>query len=338
MQPAKSLERTYQRDLAVPRVSKSEFVAFHARYVAQRQPVIITDLFKGQAVETLADPDQVRQKIGSTQVNITRNYVQHSLDFMKSMLAGRPGGPAISMRSSTIQDYLELVREQPSTPWILTECPAPPDIPAMVDLRCLGISNILCGYPDPGEPRNSSAYSLLFIANPGNASDLHTDWDGRDVVLYQVFGRKRVTLFPPEAAPRLLPVIVFGTIRLNGMEPKTREEFVRFAGGWDDVLQPGEAVYMPAFYWHHFEYIDVALSFNFRHHGLVNPDAVYLMKYAHRDMYLQNLLAATLQEDKSSLVEPHLRSLREFVEQSSLPARQKFREATARVRKAFQQV
>jgi lysine-specific demethylase 8 len=268
-------------------------------------------------------------------VRITRRQVRHTLDVMRRLLAGQAGRPANQTRASTVQQYLDLVREDPTTDWILTECPAPEAVMGMVDLRPLGIERVVPGYGDPATPDPATGHSLMFIANPGNASDLHTDWDGRDVLLYQVFGRKRVTLFPPDSASQLLPISVFGTVKLHGMPAEARREFVHYARGWDDILEPGEAVFMPAFYWHHLEYIDLALSFSFRFGGLQQPDARFLLRHAHRDMHLQNILAASLLPETADRAAPLLSRLRQTVQSPQPSARAKYRAVMEGMRQAY---
>lgn len=326
------------RNITLERVSISDLNGFRTKYAERRQPVIITDLFKGEPIEELGTLEATRRRLAQYPVKITCNYVQNSIQLMKRLLSGRTGGAPIRSRSATVGEYLDLVDNDPQTPWILTEFPAPPEVIAPVNLARLGITKIVSGHGNQFEPDYSAAHSLMFIANPGNASDLHTDWDGRDVILYQVFGKKRVTLFPPESAPRLLPITVFGTVKLNGMPPDAREDFVRYAKGWDDLLCPGEAVYMPAFYWHHFEYIETALSFNFRYGGLRNRDALFLLKHAHRDMYLQNILACSLDQEKAARAEPVLRHLRDVVERRYKSARQKYLEVTRHLRSGYEEL
>src|SRR5258708_35700848 len=89
----------------------------------------------------------------------------------------------------------------------------------------------------------------MFMANRGNASDLHTDWDGRDVLLYQLFGRKRVVLFPPDAAPKLHPIDIFSTLPLSEMDDLERRPLITHAGGVEHLLMPGHAICMTRVWW-----------------------------------------------------------------------------------------
>ena len=55
----------------------------------------------------------------------------------------------------------------------------------------------------PRSTATSTWSSAIFLANAGNVGHLHFDGDQRDVILHQVYGRKRVVLFPPAAAKHL---------------------------------------------------------------------------------------------------------------------------------------
>lgn len=311
--------------LRLARIPASDTATFRTEYLMKRKPVVLTGLFKNQPLEQLHGLQEARQSLNQDTLGITENYVESSLDFIKGFLAGRLGSPESPRKTTTVGEYLDLVARDSHTRWIGTEYPAPEHIVQEVDLRSFGIDKVVPGYGNAFRPEHSTAHSLMFIANPGNASDLHTDWDGRDVFLYQVFGRKRVTLFAPASAPLLLPINQFGTVRLKGMPEQARDEFVKFANGWDDVLEPGEAVFMPAFYWHHLEYMDLALSFNFRFGGLTHPDALFLLEHAHRDMYLQNLLARSLEEIRKEQTLKALGELRKAVSAPYKSAREKYK-------------
>ena len=98
----------------------------------------------------------------------------------------------------SLRDYVDFSRSNPSTRLCCTEY----DTPARV-LTSFELPDI-CRVNGAGEeilglPRKYGDFDLvtaIFLANEGNVGHLHFDGDQRDVLLYQVYGRKRVVLVP----------------------------------------------------------------------------------------------------------------------------------------------
>src|SRR5262249_17916538 len=144
-----------------------------------------------------------------------------------------------------IAEYLDLAVAD--SRYIVTEQATAPALVAGVDLSALGVRSIVSGGAPPyGEVPPRVAHSVMFGAGQGNASDLDTDGDGLDVLLYQAFGRKRVCVFPPGAGPLLHPVGGYGTVRLAEMTDAERAAFLSYAGGAEAELGPGDTIFMPA--------------------------------------------------------------------------------------------
>ncbi len=280
----------------ISRITRAGLGDFATTYQGRQQPVVITDLFDGQPIRALDSLAAIRTLLGDEPVRMRPNYIETSRRSLLDFLRGRPVNIAGESREGTMNDFLELAAREPAKNWIVTESPTSPAILKDLDLSIIGVNDTVSGYGNPGQVPPTTANAMTFLANAGNASDLHTDWDGRDVLLYQAVGRKRVTLFPPGAAPRLLPIEIFSTVQLNGMPEAQRAAFVQSLGGYDFVLELGETVFMPAFFWHHLEYIDQGMSFNFRFGGSSDAQVMHLLTHYHRDMYTQNLWAAFVRE------------------------------------------
>ena len=262
--------------------------------VCLSRPAVVTDLFSGQPIEQITDLRQARQSIGDMKVSMSLNYIDGHLERIRCYLQGNPMPRKLGKTAGKFVDYLDLVTREPETRSVVSEEPTPQDLLKDIDLGFLGIDKIISGNPAPyAEVPPTTAYSLIFAANRGNSSDLHADGDGRDVLLYQGFGRKRVILFPVESTPHLHPIANFSTVRIAGMSDNERRAFMDYAGGVEYTLQPGEAVFMPALVWHHFDYLDPALSVIFRFGGLSDPNAKALLHCVHLDQFVQSILAGT---------------------------------------------
>jgi hypothetical protein len=281
-------------DHKIDRIDISEFQLLRDVYAAQRLPVILTNVFRDQPISLIRNLQQVKTTIGNEKIKIKQNYIKSISQEIRALNTGR-WGKTPPEKTVSVDEYLDLLDRDPRTAWQATEVPSPQSILEQLNLGELGLSGCRAGYCDRSSMPADHACSLMFFASAGNASDLHSDWDGRDVLLYQAVGRKRVSLFKPRAASLLHPIQIYGTVKLHGWEEISRSRFVEYADGWDDILSPGEAVFMPAFYWHHLEYLDTGLSFSFRFGGISNAEHVTILKEAHADMHLQRVMAATLE-------------------------------------------
>jgi hypothetical protein len=106
----------------------------------------------------------------------------------------------------------------------------------------------------------------LWFGPAGNISPLH--YDNSNNMLAQVSGRKRVTLFSPRQLYRLYPHSIYTRIphlsRLNIEQPDF-EKYPRFrkARAFEGILEPGEILFIPVFWWHQVQSLSMAISVNF---------------------------------------------------------------------------
>src|SRR5262245_16071313 len=109
-------------------------------------------------------------------------------------------------------EYLDLVRKEPQTRQVVTEYDTPATLFGLFETPSL------CR-PEGGP---SEILSNIFMANQGNIAHLHFDQDHRQVLLVQVFGRKRVILFHPRAARRLQPVNNYSAFCLESLQDEDK--------------------------------------------------------------------------------------------------------------------
>ncbi|PRQ06954.1 cupin-like domain-containing protein [Enhygromyxa salina] len=149
----------------------------------------------------------------------------------------------------------------------------------------------------PGKTDDADAIVVYaYVAGADQSSDLHFDRDGRHVFNVQLIGRKRFVLFSPHAGPLLSPIMQFSGIRAREWSPSQRRDFLAYAGGCEVVLEPGWALYMPPFYWHHIDYLDAAAGLGFR----VRPPDPGLQRVLDRlpaNYLLQTIAAELLARD-----------------------------------------
>lgn len=323
----------------IERLPLSEAHRFREHYLARRQPVIITGLFPEHRLADIRTLASARERLGDLELTASPNYMDMHLGNIGDFISGRGVRLAPQQHTQRLADYLAQATSPAGTTWIITENPTPASLLEGMDLRPLGLEEVVAGYGNPQtRPESHKAYSLTFVGSPGNASDLHTDWDGRDVLLYQVFGSKRATLFPPQAAAALLPIDIYSMVRLRGMPEPRRNSFVQSLGGVDLVLEPGEALFTPAFWWHHLEYVDTGMSISFRFGGPEDEDVRFLIHHLHRDRYTQNLLATLMDPEQARAHRGAVNELLTAYRGSHPSARAKYRALRALASRLHQEI
>ncbi|HEY6786856.1 MAG TPA: cupin-like domain-containing protein [Trebonia sp.] len=277
---------------AIERVTAQAFFGLIPDLCARCRPVIITDLFAESALGQVNDVNGALELLGPERVTYRTRYIDVHADRVWRHIRGArmiqgPGG-----HEGTFAEYLDLALGD--SRYIVTEQATPRKLLADIDLSALGVHTVIGGSPNPYAPVAADvAYSPMFVAGPGNASDLHSDGDGRDVLLYQGFGRKRLCVFPASAGSLLHPVAGYSTVRLAEMTNAERAAFLDYAGGVEAVMEPGETVFMPAYVWHHLDYLETSLSVGFRFGGVADPLAQELIRRVHLDQHTQRIIAGT---------------------------------------------
>ncbi|XP_012588605.1 PREDICTED: HSPB1-associated protein 1 isoform X2 [Condylura cristata] len=123
-------------------------------------------------------------------------------------------------------------------------------------------------WSDFGFPGRNGRESTLWIGSLGAHTPCHLDSYGCNLV-FQVQGRKRWHLFPPEDTPLLYPTripyeesSVFSKVNVANPDLKRFPQF-RKARRHTVTLYPGQVLFVPRHWWHYVESIDpVTVSVN----------------------------------------------------------------------------
>ena len=164
-------------------------------------------------------------------------------------------------------------------------------------------------------PRDAYHSSVLRIASPGTA--LWTHYDTHDNLLAQVRGGKTVTLWAPDAEPFLY--VEGSSSRVDDIDAPDLKRFPRFGEvsdkRWVAPLGPGEALYIPALWFHHVlshpespESGDMSIAVNVFWRCLPEQEHDAGDLYGNKDppaARLASELAARAGEAISHLPEPH---------------------------------
>ena len=110
---------------------------------------------------------------------------------------------------------------------------------------------------------------MLFVGGEGSVTHMHFDIDLSHILHTQFAGRKRVLLFPFEEQYKLYrkPWEVLSLADYtNYYEKFDYDNFpaVKYAKGYEVILEHGDTLFMPMGYWHHMEYIDAGFAMSLR--------------------------------------------------------------------------
>lgn len=253
---------------------------FEHDYMHSVTPVVIADLFRDNRIRNINTPQRVSAQWGDVRIPVQNEYLKTYEAFTqgKSKLEDKDAS-LDDMTTMTLDEYFRYIHEQPGEKKMCIEFATPQPI------RESYIIPELC-YPRPGE--SNTLVQQCFVGNRGNVANIHFDKAGHHGLLYQVFGRKRFILFPHAAGKKLLPLTQTSGWKLQNFSEQERREFLQFTGGYEVVLAAGEAVYVPALYWHYADYIEDSMAVRLRFR---RPDYITtLLNHLFPDLYTQGIL------------------------------------------------
>jgi hypothetical protein len=309
---------------AIERVTEAEFLRRLPELRATGHPVIISGLFRDSALASTATLAGARELLSAERMAFSERYVDQHLDRVRRYVRGVPMPHEKVKRRGTMGEFFDLAAEDGG--YYIAEQPTPEKLLADIDLSALGVRSMSSGNADPYEAiAPDVAHSAIFVAGPQSAADAHSDGDGRDVLLYQCFGRKRVCLIPAGAGPVLHPIAVFGTVRLGAMTDAERAALLDYTGGLEAILEPGEAVFMPAFIWHHLDYLELSMSVNFRFGGIEDALGQELIRRVPINQYTQRIIVGTRDPGTAEYCRAAAREVLAIAARSYPSARAKYR-------------
>ncbi len=246
----------------VPRLEAPDADTFWKCFVLTQQPAIFSGLFQDQPIAALRSRASVRARLGEMRLQFKGEYVEHFLD----QVHGRAGDPRLGQTLS-FAEYCDHVDRYPETAGWMGQEQVPEQLMALFEVPPH------CRAAQGGPDRKLLIHT--FIGHPGKSASLHIDTDYKQVLIYELYGRKRVYLIPSASCLPLRTAGFISRLDLALLSERERVETVTRLGGWCATLHPGECLFLPFSLYHHFAYLDDAMSINIRfgrnrYHDLFN--------------------------------------------------------------------
>lgn len=229
----------------VERRSKLSRRKFRDDYYARNQPVVLSDVCDHWPARSRWTPAYLAEVLGSAEVEV---------------MTGREADAEYELNSHEHRTRLpfdEYVAKVTATEWsndcylvannqlLATEPAAPLWAEFALDRR----------YLVPDERHN---HTFLWFGPAGTITPLHHDV--MNVLFHQVVGRKRFILLSPLDTPLVSNSVgVYSEVDPKAPDLKRHPRYAR-ARPFQVTLEPGEALFIPAGWWHHVEALDLAIS------------------------------------------------------------------------------
>ena len=230
--------------LSIPRIENITPDDFQALYMGPHRPVVIKDLASSWPAIRKWTPEFLKQKYGDLQVKVyNASFAQPGKHYVSSL------------RKMPFKEYLHLVTTSSK------------------DLRIFAF-DILREAPELKEdimfPSIANGFSkrfvFMFFGCKSSVTPMHYDIDMSHLFHTVIYGKKRVVLFPYEDSNNLYQH-PFNTRSYVDVDNPDFDKYPRLrnATGYQEILYPGETLFIPSGYWHHIVYEEGGYAVSMRH-------------------------------------------------------------------------
>ena len=224
---------------------------FKKNYYNKMKPVVITGLAKDWPAYEKWNWDYFKEIVGNVKVGLYNNVKSD---------AYTPINTADDYK--TFGEYIDMIKEGPAA-WRIFLFNIFEHAPQITkDFS----------YPEHLMKGFVKKYPMLFTGGKTSITHMHFDIDLSHILHTQFLGRKRVLLFPNEEQHKLyrkpfevLSLADFSNYYENkGLPDYKKFPALKFAEGYEVILEHGDTLFMPAGYWHHMEYLDSGFAMSLR--------------------------------------------------------------------------
>jgi hypothetical protein len=235
-------------------VDKVEFISpedFKNNYYLPKKPLVITGLAKQWPAYNKWTWDYFKDIVGNKKVGLYNNIKSD---------AYTPINTADDYK--TFGEYVDMIKQGPAG-WRIFLFNIFDHAPQLIQ-DFTWPEDLMKGYV--------KKYPMLFTGGQTSITHMHFDIDLSHILHTQFAGRKKVLLFRHEEQHKLyrkpfevLSLADFSNYNQGSGNPDY-EKFpaLKYASGYELVLEHGDTLFMPAGYWHHMEYLDSGFAMSLR--------------------------------------------------------------------------
>jgi hypothetical protein len=235
-------------------VDKVEFISpedFKNNYYLPKKPLVITGLAKQWPAYSKWTWDYFKEIVGNKRVGLYNNIKSD---------AYTPINTADDYK--TFGEYVDMIKKGPAG-WRIFLFNIFDHAPQLIE-DFTWPEDLMKGYV--------KKYPMLFTGGQTSITHMHFDIDLSHILHTQFAGRKKVLLFRHEEQHKLyrkpfevLSLADFSNYNQGSGNPDY-EKFpaLKYANGYELVLEHGDTLFMPAGYWHHMEYLDSGFAMSLR--------------------------------------------------------------------------
>lgn len=230
-------------------LSRDEFMS---RYVAGRTPVVLSGRALGWPCAERWTPEYFEERFGDdeiTLINVSTDEITQdqytrtsSTATLGEVIRGMRAGDRRYSRFAPLLDSHPELRDDLDLAWLESWRQAD------------GVGR----------------FFQLFIGGNGTNTGLHCAPGSN--LFTQVYGTKRWYIYPTSYTPALAPEVArtpFFYTLLDVERPNLdRYPLAPYASGWEVVLQPGDILYVPPFFWHQVHNLSDSIAVGFRWYAL----------------------------------------------------------------------
>src|SRR5665213_200567 len=235
-------------------VDKVEIISpedFKNHYYLPKKPLVITELAKQWPAYNKWTWDYFKDIVGNERVPLYNNVKSD---------AYTPINTADDYK--TFREYVDMIQKGPAG-WRIFLFNIFDHAPQLIG-DFTWPENLMKGYV--------KKYPMLFTGGQSSITHMHFDIDLSHILHTQFAGKKKVLLFRHEEQHKLyrkpfevLSLADFSNYSSgNGNPDYEKFPALKYAKGYELILNPGDTLFMPAGYWHHMEYIDSGFAMSLR--------------------------------------------------------------------------
>ena len=227
----------------VDRVATIDRNEFSDSYFTPIRPLVIQDLAKSWPALQKWTPEFFKDQHGSQLVKVyDESFVEAGDHYMTKakLISLKDFINAIVSTSQDLRMFLYNIKSE---------------IPALVE--DIVFPTLINGL--------SKNFIFMFFGCKDSVTQMHFDIDMSHVFHTSIFGRKTITLFPFEQGKNLHRYPFTCRSYVDVHQPDFEQHpGLKDAEGYRVVLEPGETLYIPSGYWHHFVYDEASCAISLR--------------------------------------------------------------------------